>query len=822
MASEKILAQAMIFTTYSEYKGKLSKYDFTFFNLLVILLRRKNLVKYLNDSVYFKNTEIQKVIGSKLYEKLQNLNFIDTKSGYITQLTHPYDVMFMINEKIIKNHYKELANSCITHLINTDNNFHGDSIQPKELTELMLSFLPKSEGLKIYNPFAGMCSLGLNLSNKHSYYAEEINEDVALLAELRFLIFDKNNYQINTIDSIESLNYNLRNKYDFILSTPPFRLKGKDAFELAIKDSNEYKAAFNSFIIEATLSKLKDRSKLILTVPESILYSSIKGSKEFRRNLVVNSQIETLIKLPNRLFKSTAISSYIIVLGKDEKKNSSIRMIDASEMILDVKSKQNILDLEKIFDALNNSFGNDNCVFVNLEEVIKNDYNLSVNRYFVEDLKLTERETSQLEKLETLITIVKRESVSEVKGKLIGISDLSKDKLDYTNTYEGLEERDLKNFPNLLKQDVLLLSAIQSDLKPTVFLKTDSKIYYPHNFIMACIIDSTKVNLDYLVLELHKEYMINQIKTKRIGTAVQKVNRKDLLEIKIVLPNIEEQLKTVDIYRSLIISEKQEDFKKLIKNYGIDIADENSFLRHQISGTLKNVRGTVNALKQIISKHPEILYFKRDERLDTTLEDYMFILDRDVSNIHKAVLSAGQEIALTEITLKRFDLISFLGNYVEEIKNRESNVFQVFLNSDKVLLEDNNLKKVFINGDKDFLRRAFDNVIDNAVKHGFQNRVDEKNIIDIDVTYDFENLEVQIDFGNTGKPLPKDFTIEEYVRKGDSRGSNAGDGTGGWFINEVLKRHEGVLSFEDERGPYGMFVSRVTTFELSFPINIKD
>jgi type I restriction enzyme M protein len=830
MDKDYIKIVSTIHTGYNGYNGLLGEYEFTIFVLSTILFRKLGCVKladseHIFDSSKIKNNDAFNFFITK-YEK--RLHYLDVVDDVIDEEGVPlYDVteltayILKLDQKLFDNYYGQMVEECLSIFFSKYHSTIQDSLQPQELNQLINYFLPEDKNISVYNPFAGMCSLGMNLSDNTSYLAEEINFEVAKLAELRFLISDKKNFKIKNTDSIKSLNEPFNDKYDFIVSTPPFGLKGKDALERIVMESNEHKISLNSFIIDASCSKLKENGKLVFTISENVLYSGIKGNKEFRRNLVVNSQIETLIKLPNRLFKSTGISSYIIVLGKDRKKNASIRMIDASEMILDVKSKQNILDLEKLFDALNNSFDNDNCVFVNKEEIINNDYNLSVNRYLVEDLNLTKQELSRLESLNNIVTIVKRQRIYEEKGKLIRISDLSKDKLDYTKTFEDLEERDLKNHPNLLKQDALLLSSVQSDLKPTVFLKTDSEIYYPHNFIMACIVDSTKVNLDYLVLELHKEYITNQIKTKRIGVAIQKVSRKDLLEIKIVLPNIEEQLKKVNIYRSLIISEKQEDFKKLIKNYGIDIADENSFLRHQIAGTLKNVRGTVNALKQIISSHPEILEFKRDERLDSTLEDYMSILDRDISNIHKAVLSAGKEIALTEIILKRFDLISFLISYVKELKNRKSNLFQVFLNLDKDLLDDNNLKTIFINGDKDFLRRAFDNVIDNAVKHGFQNRIDEKNIIDIDLTYDFENLKVQIGFGNTGKSLPKDFTIEEYVRKGHSKGPNAGDGIGGWFINEVMKKHKGALNFVDENGPYEMFVARVTTFELSFPINIK-
>tara|TARA_R110002126_G_scaffold208042_2_gene354995 strand:- start:12985 stop:15471 length:2487 start_codon:yes stop_codon:yes gene_type:complete len=827
MKSKYLETISLIHTSYNLLERNINVYDYTFYNLCLILLRKKEFINYSQSSLELSDAVLKNVFSKRIFQRLKVLDQKIFNPNLIPFISDSLGLIYGIKDDVFKTYYKEITNQCISLLVERSSRNHKDSTQPKELTELMHSFLPDSKKFKIYNPFAGMCSIGLNINNYGNYYAEEINTDSAILAELRFLIFEKENFVIVNGDSIMSLSESNTLKYDFVISSPPFNLNWKSsAAKISFYQPKLSKLNFNAFVTRQSIAKLNDTGKAILTVPESLLYSKTKDNIELRKYLLSNNYLEVLIKLPNNFFHSTAISSYLIIISKEQHNHKEIKMVDASNMVSKQRNKQNILDVDQVLKSLKSDGRSEFLKYVSVNEIIENDYNLSVNRYFVEDLNLSEEETFHLEKLSNIVTIVKRERASEVKGKLIRIGDLSKDKLDYTKNFEDLEERDLKNSPNLLKQDSLLLSSIQTDLKPTVFIKTDSKIYYPPNFIMACIVDSSKVDLDYLVLELHKDYVINQIKAKRIGTAIQRITRKDLLEIEIVLPNMAEQLKKVDLYRSSIIIKKQEDFKKLVKSYGIDVADENSFLRHQIAGTLKNARGSFKAIKQIIyeqivPKLPGTLDIKRNELLETTLFDYINVLERDILNITNAVNVVGKEYELKSINLQKLEVIQFLKNYVDEVKNRENNIFEVSLNVDDELLSEEKVDKLYINGDEKFLRRVFNNIIDNAEKHGFNNQNEPTNKIEIDFLYDFDNSELQIDFGNSGFPLPENYSHEEFIRKGSKKGDNSGEGIGGWYMNEVMKLHNGRFGFTDETGPEGVGGDMVTTIELTFPLEIN-
>lgn len=833
MNKEYLKIVSTIHTGYNVYNGLLNGYDFTFFVLSTILFRKLECVKLVDSEHVFDSSKIEKkeVINFFVEEYQKRLDYFGMIENEDFEGNSTYDVtelaayILKLDQKLFDNYCVRMVEECLSIYFSKHHLTIQDSLQPQELNQLINYFLPEDKNISIYNPFAGMCSLGMNLSDDTNYLAEEINFDVAKLAELRFLISDKKNFEIKNTDSIKSLNEPFNDKYDFIVSTPPFGLKGKDALERVVMESNEYKIGLNSFIIDASLSKLKENGKIVFTIPESILYSGTKESKEFRRNLVLNSQIETLIKLPNRLFKSTGISSYIIVLNNDKKKNASIRMIDASEMVLDIKSKQNVLDLEKIFNVLNNSFGNNNCVFTNVEEIVKNDYNLSIIRYQNLDLNISEIQQKNLVVFKDLITTIPKQKISELEGKFIKIGDLSKNVLDHTKTFTDLDLRPLRREANLLEFDTLLISLAYADLKPTLFSKTQDKIYYPTNNIIAFLIND-KIDSDYLVIQLNQDYVKKQVESKRIGTAIQRISKKDLLNLKIVVPSMTIQLKEVYRFKESIIQKEKDSFNQLVKSSGIDIADENSFLKHQIAGTLKNARGSFKAIKQIIyeqivPKLPETLDIKRNELLETTLFDYINVLERDILNITNAVNVVGKEYELKSVNLQSLSIVEFLKNYVDEVKNRENNIFEISLNVDDELLSEEKIDEVYINGDEKFLRRVFNNIIDNAEKHGFNNKNEPTNKIEIDFLYDFDNLELQIDFGNSGSPLSENYSHEEFIRKGSKIGDNSGEGIGGWYMNEVMRLHNGRFGFTDETGPEGVGGDMVTTIELTFPFEIK-
>lgn len=116
----------------------------------------------------------------------------------------------------------------------------------------------------------------------------------------------------------------------------------------------------------------------------------------------------------------------------------------------------------------------------------------------------------------------------------------------------------------------------------------------------------------------------------------------------------------------------------------------------------------------------------------------------------------------------------------------------------------------------------FDNLVENAEKHAFDESASIKNRLDIDILLDFNRMEIQIDFSNTGKPFPENFNFDNFINKNNKAGKNRGEGFGGWYINEVMKIHGGALKYIDETSTSGVGEGLASTFELHFPIEIQN
>ena len=168
------------------------------------------------------------------------------------------------------------------------------------------------------------------------------------------------------------------------------------------------------------------------------------------------------------------------------------------------------------------------------------------------------------------------------------------------------------------------------------------------------------------------------------------------------------------------------------------------------------------------------------------------------------------------------EIIDFLNKFTSEYNERSGLNFRVVFEFDEEVFIDSegHYIKAFILANDELLRDLFDNLIDNAVKHAFSNESNNRIEIFLMKNTDLDdNDEVQILFSNTGTPFPKDFTFNDFIRKGSKFGVNAGDGFGGWYIIEIIKRLKGDFDIIDETGSEGLpGTDLATSFEINFPI----
>ncbi|MFV5702583.1 N-6 DNA methylase [Flavobacterium sp. XS2P12] len=715
-----------------------------------------------------------------------------------------------INQSELQEFFPEIFDSILYRISNAQGKNSGEFIQPFEISRLIMNLADLNDNATIYNPFAGLVSFATFLHPNQRYYGQEINHRTWALGSLRLMAYNQEHFDYKLEDSIE--NWMSFGEFDLIVSNPPFGIKIPRHF------TNGANSSVEMFLIEKSLQKLPKKGQLIVILPQSFLYTSSINNKKYREYLVNNNFIDTIISLPSGLLKHTAIPVCIVIFRKTSINHNFIKFVDASEFaIKSLDKKGKILDDLRLLDYIKADYENDFVRNIDLFQIQENDYNLKVNRYLIDD----DFEGIKLSEIGHFISGTR--SAREKIAKFVKIKDL---KDDIVNFYLDTNTIDYKEIPSnnvrKIEQDCLLVAVRWKTLKPTYF-KYQGEAIYISNDIFAIKIDENRVNINYLINELSSDYVNKQLDRYRIASVIPMIRKVDLFNLKIELPSLEEQNKKYYFQAEKYLSTRAEEFNTVYKEQEINVNDENSFLRHQIAGSLKNVRGAFNFVKRILEEQvrpqiPELDNLKANVKLETTFSNYMNIIERDLISINKAVNKAGDKIDLLDLNIEYFDLLLFIKEYAESLKIRAKNLFTVTLDLDENAIKEYGISGILIHGDKDIIRKMFDNIIENAEKHAFTNSINSGNKIKIELLYDFEDDNVQIDISNTGNPLPESMTHDSLTRKGSSSGKNSGDGVGIWFVNEVMKIHKGKFGYTDETGPEGIDGEYVTTMELTFPI----
>lgn len=217
---------------------------------------------------------------------------------------------------------------------------------PKELAEMLKSYLPA--GIKeVYDPTCGHGSLLSVFADDVKKYGQDINE--AACEEAKKMP----NSCIECADTLTEPAF-LGKKFEAIIANPPFSIKWEqkndERFSAAPALAPKSKADY-AFILHI-LHYLADNGTAVVMEFPGILYRGNAEGK-IRRWLVEQNFIEKVIHIPGNTFVDTAIATCILVLKKN-RTDTDITFINTEDKV------------EKT---------------VSVDEVVKNDYNLSVNQY---------------------------------------------------------------------------------------------------------------------------------------------------------------------------------------------------------------------------------------------------------------------------------------------------------------------------------------------------------------------------------------------------------------------------------------------------------
>lgn len=287
---------------------------------------------------------------------------------------------------------------------------NGQFRTPKHIREMMVELLQPTPDDTICDPACGTAGFLVSAEeyirghyedkmtqaqwdrfSSETFTGFDTDRTMLRISAMNLMLHSISNPEIDYKDSVSKQNQ-IKGKYTICLANPPF--KGTvDAESInddlkAVTDTKKTELLF----IALFLRMLKKGGRCACIVPDGVLFGSSKAHKSIRKELIENHQLRAVISMPSGVFKPYAgVSTAVLVFtrtdagGTDQvwfydmkadgysldDKRSEISEND----IPDIIERFHHMEKEKKRERTEQSF------FVPKQEIVDNDYDLSINKY---------------------------------------------------------------------------------------------------------------------------------------------------------------------------------------------------------------------------------------------------------------------------------------------------------------------------------------------------------------------------------------------------------------------------------------------------------
>jgi type I restriction enzyme M protein len=716
----------------------------------------------------------------------------------------------------------------------------GQYTTTKELRPVIWSLLGIGESESIFDPAAGLGSLLLDdlshtskLSPNRIIGGYEINEHTHQLLQMNAILNGNFNSRFECEDALLAQKYSMQ-EYDYAICEPPFRKKSSNIVSTADIDPKDRIIAPGEFaFLEKMLTSLKDNGRFAIILSIGLLTRSGMARK-YRQYLIEKDYVDIVFGLPESVHHYTNIKTAIIFGTKRAKPRSTNNMSVEFFNIIEMDRFRKI-DF-KNFISDDNRRDLDYVKYSRFSLSLLEGLNFSLDpRLWILDStsRELERKHRPYEKLQSINKIIesyqsginyKREDLSSGgEYALIRITELSSDsfsnELDLAAiaTGEGksgnrkpLRIKDVGT-KHLLKKDCVLIALKGLDLKPTIFRFEGTPIVIA-NGVFALFPNKGRISLDYLANELNTEIVKQQAQLYRSGITIPSLKHKDVLGLNIEVPNLNEQAARLRRFQDFYINEKlQSDkgFEAAIHKAEKNFYNSLSLIRHQLANVIGAATTNHEALRTFIEiNHPDIL-----KESVTTLDGHPLVHEEDqvkfvMRDIESSFAEFNSEMEMIQIITK--GISRGIKKKLFPIKRVLESIIERF-SEDGISINIPN-RNYSIYADPDFILIALKQIVANAIRHG--KRKDEILEINFQV-----NPEIEFNYAhyfqlicrNNGNPIPDNFSLEELSQIGESAGSNANSGMGGFVISQVVDLHGGLIM------KFGNIAGGLVEMEILFP-----
>ncbi|VXC34350.1 conserved hypothetical protein [Flavobacterium sp. 9AF] len=687
---------------------------------------------------------------------------------------------------------------------------------PESLKTLMVNILNPSDNKTIYDPVAGsggllIKALKYSKTTIEGSEGNEIINRIAQLGNMNLIMNGLKRYEIEPKDCFEKIN-DIK-QYDYIIADLPINgfINSVEHYMLY----NQYNLnpprsgrSFASFIL-FILSKLKLDGKAVFTVSESFLTSQGK-EKEIRKLLIERDLLESVISLPmGALLPYTNAKASLLVINKGKSPNlfNKVKFIKAKA--LDFNKKSNVIDSEEVIKSyLNDSEYSKNSQIIpneNLRNLILS-ADAYDDEYFISNLMLKEGTGKLLSDLVQIKsgTQPDRNDLSE-HGELVlvKIENLSKEILDINlskDIIHGVNNIE-KYYKHIISEDCILVARIGDYLKPTIYRHSEyNKSILIHSNVYALIPSKKRVefDLEYLYYQLHATFILEQIKSKKVGSVMPYITISNLGQLVVPFVSLENQEQFVNTQKANLIAAERARLEEKSKELGyIEEIEEKELnivrtithqLKHQLTGL-----STVLSKIQAISTKNNLGELKEYDKDDPRLKVNPGFEKPENENFEETLNKAIKKTDTVNIILRdvekaiilnlEFSEIKLLDLFNEIKKEYNQKAFSIEITGNNPLIDIS----------KSHFEDLINTLIENAEEHSFEGI--KKPKITFNIKTDLTRGIIIIDYKNNGSPL----TINEKEYKSILTKSikSKGTGIGGYYINKIIEAHKGILKIEE-------------------------
>lgn len=309
--------------------------------------------------------------------------------------------------------YKDIFEYLIKDYNSDSGGKYAEYYTPNAVSRIIASILVDNNekgNKKCYDPSVGSGSLLMSLAHKIgedkcTIYSEDISQKSSTMLRLNLILNNLTHSIPNVIktNTIAQPYYLEKQKFDYIVSNPPFKLDFSDFHKDLEKDvfkerffagipnvpkAKKESMAIYLLFIQHIMYSLNEKGKAAIVVPTGFITAQSGIEKKIRERLVDKGWLRGVVSMPSNIFASTGTN--VSVLFIDKKADSQhIVLMDASklgETVKEGKNQRTVLtkaEEARIVDTFNaRQQVDDLSVVVTKEQVKEKNYSFSAGQYF--------------------------------------------------------------------------------------------------------------------------------------------------------------------------------------------------------------------------------------------------------------------------------------------------------------------------------------------------------------------------------------------------------------------------------------------------------